>query len=95
VGRVLVGGGGEEEAPLLPLHAGPVVAPPDVRDVDVEARGPERPDDPVARLRHPAAVGRVVLRDDERPHAQLSPNPAPPSSTSASPPPSSSNERAS
>ncbi|MBK6406763.1 MAG: hypothetical protein IPF66_18005 [Holophagales bacterium] len=92
---VVVERGQEKDAPLLPLQPGPVFLAPEVCDVDGEARGTQRADDPVARLRHPATVGRVVLGEDERAQRQLSPNPAPPSSDSVSPVSLSSKERVS
>jgi hypothetical protein len=95
VGRILVEGRGEEEASLLPLETGAVLPPPEVRDVDGKARGAKGADDPVARLRHPAPVGRVVLGEDERAQRQLSPNPAAGSSASDPPESVSSKERVS
>ena len=72
-----------------------MLPPAEVRDVDGKARGAKGTDDPVARLRHPSPVGRVVLGEDERPQAQLSPNPAAGSSAPDSPVSVSSNERVS
>ena len=92
---VVVEGGREKDASLLPFQPGPVLLATEVRDVDRETGGAEGADDPVARLRHPAPVGRVVLREDERAQRQLSPNPAAGSSVSVSPASVSSKERVS
>ena len=95
VRRVVVERRGDEDATLLPFDPKAVLPAAEVRDVDGKSGGAKGADDPVARLRHPSPVGRVVLGEDERPQTQLSPNPAAGSSAPDSPVSVSSNERVS
>ena len=63
------------------------IPPRQVRDVHLDAGAAQPPDDPVARVGHPALTRRIVLCHPEDMRHQLSTNPPSPSSGPKSPSP--------